>query len=87
MQDAGAPATSTSSTGNTSGVAIAGNGAAVVDVSNGKGAAVEGGKEKPHKGDHASSDESSESEEEDPGPSKEQKIMEFKVSLDGESAA
>lgn len=79
LQDSGAPITVLPAAGNISGVATAGNGGPAVDVSNGKGVGIEGGKEKLHKGDHASSDESSDSEEEDPGPTKEQKIAEFKV--------
>jgi len=79
LQDSGAPATVSPITGATLGVTTAVNGVAPVDVSNGKGLGVEGAKEKLHKGDHASSDESSESDEEDPEPTKEQKVNDFKV--------
>lgn len=81
LQDSGAPVTVSPATGTTLGVATAVNGVAPADVSNGKGLGVEGAKEKLHKGDHASSDESSESDEEDPEPTKEQKVDEFKVSF------
>lgn len=73
LQDSGAPVTISPAT------ATAGNGVALIDVSNGKGLGVEGAKEKLPKGDHASSDDSSESDEEEPEPTKEQKVNEFKV--------
>lgn len=79
LQDSGAPVTVSPTTVTALGVATAVNGAAPLDVSNGKGVGVDEAKEKLHKGDHASSDDSSESDEEDPEPTKEQKVNEFKV--------
>lgn len=79
LQDSGVPVTVSPTAGTAPGVATTVNGAAPADISNGKGLGVEEAKEKVHKGDHASSDESSESEEEDPEPTKEQKVNEFKV--------
>ena len=79
LQDSGAPVTVSPTIGTSPGVATAVKSAASVDVSNGKGLGVEGAKEKPHRGDHACSDESSESEDEDLELTKERKVYEFKV--------
>lgn len=81
LQDSGTPVMLLPTIESDPGVATTVNGAVSVDVSNGKGFGAEGAKEKPHKGDHASSDESSESEEEDSEPNKEQKVNEFKEML------
>lgn len=52
-----------------------------MDASNGKGLGVDQTKDKPQKGDNKSSEESSDSEEEDPGATKEEKVNEFKEML------
>lgn len=79
LQDSGAQMTVSPTTAIAPGAGNAVNGVAPVDASVGKGMVVDVVKDKASKGDNASSDESSESEEEDLEPTKEQKVHEFKV--------
>lgn len=81
LQDSGAQMTVSPTTAIAPGAGNAVNGVAPVDASVGKGMVVDVVKDKASKGDNASSDESSESEEEDLEPTKEQKVHEFKEML------
>lgn len=81
LQDAGAQVTVSPTTGTAPVAGNTLNGVSSVDASNGKGLGVDQTKDKPQKGDNKSSEESSDSEEEDPGATKEEKVNEFKEML------
>jgi transcription elongation regulator 1 len=82
LQDPGAPVTSSLLSASVAGPTGVLNVGTAVDDNIGKGTGAEGGNGKPLKGDQVSTDDDSDSDDEDLGPTKEQKVLRFKVKVD-----
>jgi hypothetical protein len=82
LQFLGAPVTSSLLSASVAGPTGVLNVCTAVDDNIGKGTGAEGGNGKPLKGDQVSTDDDSDCDDEDLAPTKEQKVLRFKVKVD-----